>query len=179
MSEIQAVRHGYTTDVADRINASRIELSAFRLLCAFYADKPIKKELLESKEFKSIEALYGEYRDEEIIHLLIEIATLYRLQAWKMGSAELRKKEHAKQVGDLLLEGAKDWVPLAMLEACNKIIHADRINFDVTKMRKAKYRYLEPILYIYGKKGKVNWVAMLDIMSFCEWAMTDIYPIPF
>jgi hypothetical protein len=64
--------------------------------------------------------------------------------------------------------------PLTLREACNKIIHAEQIRFDVV-IPDAKYNpdvegaYLSrPYLYLYGTKDGEHWRAQLHLIEFAE-----------
>ncbi|SFH61803.1 hypothetical protein SAMN05216299_1384 [Nitrosospira sp. Nsp14] len=48
---------------------------------------------------------------------------------------------------------------LGLPEACNKIIHARKISFDVEKI--GEHPYLNPYVYLYGKQNGKNWKATL------------------
>jgi hypothetical protein len=58
-------------------------------------------------------------------------------------------------------------LPLTIREAFNKIIHAMKIRFDVV-LNEEGQRYLEPFVYLYGKKGNVDWKATLDVMEYAR-----------
>jgi hypothetical protein len=64
-----------------------------------------------------------------------------------------------------LTEGTKE-EPLTLREACNKIIHASRIRFDVDDARRPTK--LNPVLYVYGEKYGQEWKARLDLLAFAE-----------
>ncbi|WP_175834988.1 hypothetical protein [Burkholderia anthina] len=59
-------------------------------------------------------------------------------------------------------------IPLELREACNKIIHADRWNFDVESNNRMR-SYLTPTMYLYGRnQGGRNWKATLDVVEFAK-----------
>jgi hypothetical protein len=62
---------------------------------------------------------------------------------------------------------------LKLREACNKIIHATDIRFDVVTPDKAnpdeEDAYILPRLYLYGKKDRSDWRAVLSIVDFVKW----------
>ena len=55
---------------------------------------------------------------------------------------------------------------LEIREACNKIIHADKIRFGVEEL--GVQRYLNPIIYLYGNQRGNEWRAQLDVIKFCK-----------
>lgn len=122
-------------------------------------------------------SIFDEIRETQAIHLLIEIATLYRIQEQKYLKSNIEFKENViiernkLIVGELFQPIGDKKQPLIMYEACNKIIHAETINFDLRKLPNSHLSYLYPRIYIYGKKNKIKWRAILDIQEFCEKAM--------
>jgi hypothetical protein len=64
-------------------------------------------------------------------------------------------------------KGQKE-VGLSLREACNKIIHAKKVRFDVTETE-ATQRYLNPVIYLYGELRKGHaWKAVLDVVTFAK-----------
>ena len=55
-------------------------------------------------------------------------------------------------------------VGLNLREACNKIIHANRIRTDLE--RENEKPFLLPKLYFYGKRGQQEWKATLNVYEF-------------
>ena len=63
---------------------------------------------------------------------------------------------------------------LRLREACNKIIHATDIRFDVVVPDAAtnpdeEGAYCLPQLYLYGSKGHNDWRAELSLIDFARW----------
>jgi hypothetical protein len=63
---------------------------------------------------------------------------------------------------------------LKLREACNKIIHATDIRFDVVIPEEAhnpdeEGAYIRLRLYLYGQKGGSDWRAVLSIVDFVKW----------
>lgn len=57
---------------------------------------------------------------------------------------------------------------LTLREACNKIIHANQINFD-KKFRSEPTEegaYYLPVAHLYGKKFNKSWKATIDLREF-------------
>jgi hypothetical protein len=59
-------------------------------------------------------------------------------------------------------------------EACNKIIHATDIRFDVVVPDAAmnpdeEGAYYQPRVYLYGSKGRDDWRAELSLIDFARW----------
>ena len=55
---------------------------------------------------------------------------------------------------------------LEIREACNKLIHAKTVRFDVEEL--GVQRYLNPIIYLYGSFHGKEWKAQLDIIKFLK-----------
>lgn len=55
---------------------------------------------------------------------------------------------------------------LDIREACNKIIHATKVRFDVEEL--GVQRYLNPTIYLYGSQQGKNWRAQIDVIKFCK-----------
>lgn len=72
----------------------------------------------------------------------------------------------ASLVEDILTQESS--APLDFREACNKIIHAKRVHFDIAVHEKTGVDYLNPVVYLYGSKGEKEWKATLDITQFCR-----------
>jgi hypothetical protein len=63
---------------------------------------------------------------------------------------------------------------LTLREACNKIIHATKINLDLVIPNKAtnpdqKGTHMRHLLYLYGDKNGVEWRAVLNLIEFVNW----------
>ncbi|MEX3917943.1 hypothetical protein AB4Y43_17125 [Paraburkholderia sp. BR10872] len=58
-------------------------------------------------------------------------------------------------------------VNLELREACNKVIHAQRRNFDIEHNDNGR-QYLTPTIYLYGQQGATEWKAVLDIVEFAK-----------
>ncbi len=56
---------------------------------------------------------------------------------------------------------------LSLREACNKIIHATKIHFDVSE-NEIGVLYVNPHIYLYGKKFDKDWKAKLDVLDFAR-----------
>jgi hypothetical protein len=62
---------------------------------------------------------------------------------------------------------------LTIREACNKIIHANKIefNFKYGQHGSKKIRYLAPEIILHGKKGKTSWEATVKILQLVNLAL--------
>ena len=144
--------------------------AASSLLALFMAEAPIHK-LISKYHYPGILNEYPEYREQQIIKLLIEIATSYRLTSWQL-IGKRKERERKIQVGILFIGEDDREYPLNMHEACNKIIHADEIVFETKKVRKAPLRYIREHIQAFGTKQGEEWNIALWIPDFCEAAIT-------
>jgi hypothetical protein len=156
------------------VNPSNIDLASFRLLSIFLSDKEIQ-QLRAKNKFKIPDELIFQIKHDQITHLLVEIAILYRILDNQLPKDVMYEKARMKRIVGSLYEpvGSKKQ-GLTMREACNKIIHAVGINFEIRKLSKLNRGYLYPKIYIYGKKGQTDWKAILDIVKFCEYSIIPL-----
>lgn len=49
-------------------------------------------------------------------------------------------------------------------EACNKIMHAKNINFDISRSESMQDGFLNPIVYLYGEYQGDKWRAVINII---------------
>ena len=63
--------------------------------------------------------------------------------------------------------------PLPLREACNKIVHAEELHFDVERLDGGPIAqlgmspsYIRPIIYLYGTHQQVRWKCTLDIVAY-------------
>ena len=58
---------------------------------------------------------------------------------------------------------------LSLREACNKIIHAHKINFDQLPVE-GQEGHFGPFVYLYGVRGRTAWKAILNIRQYLAYA---------
>lgn len=110
--------------------------------------------------------------------LLIEIAVVLRNlidgERWPFDVIhEMRVEGRPEQsVGVLRAEGGAD-AALAFREACNKLIHAQRISFGMQDLA-GKMSFLNGIVELRGTKAKQNWVAEIDLAKFIRMAVRQL-----
>ena len=110
------------------------------------------------------------------------------MAAWKFERAEIYKivfnlaikarnvidlsKEDPKAVSESVtgqLEESKTINELSFREACNKIIHSEHINFGLIDYNNAdNHKGVTEFIYVYGKKGKNEWKATINLISFSD-----------
>jgi len=65
--------------------------------------------------------------------------------------------------------GAKS-KPLSLRDACNKIIHAKQLHFDVEVVDRFEVsrNFLNPFVYLYGEKGGAKWKCYIEVLKYIE-----------
>ena len=118
--------------------------------------------------------MLDEHEESLITHLLIETAVLIRMKD------DLFQQQHGIPantqkdiVGTLCIPtNATQGSLLHLREACNKIIHANLINFDLVGEPFDHDRYLQPIVYLYGEQRGTHWKAQLDVVKWVGFGCT-------
>ena len=148
-------------------------LDLYRLLCMVLADKQLAQ--LSEHSPRIIGGLQGEYADTEIPRILMSTSAVLRM---------IFDQNDARMFTDLLLKKCGTLYPnyskrknmkedLTLREACNKIIHATRVNRDLVVPDRSsnpdqKGLHRLPYLYLYGKKDRRDWRAKLSIVDFAK-----------
>lgn len=150
-------------------NAFRIDL--YRLLTCFYSSITFAR-FGAHIDSDVVRDLQGEFEETEITRLLVSIAVSSRI----MDDRDKRRTEKfTLECGRLIPDLSKPETtePLTLREACNKIIHASKFNWDAECLDKEDARlpypttrYVSPRMYLYGKKGTQEWKAELDVTEF-------------
>lgn len=146
-------------------NASDVRLDLYRLLAMVLADRQISRLKTVSTVF---EELQGEHLEYEITRIMLASAIALRVEfdrhandVWKNWKTDCGllfdpyKKKGKPTAG----------IPLLLREACNKIIHATEVHWDVVGIN-TDSSYIRPILYLYGKKNGRHWRAKLSIVQY-------------
>jgi hypothetical protein len=161
-----ARRDGFFFDV----NSFRLDL--YRLITCFYASVTFAEQG-EDLDKDPVRDLQGEFEEFEIVRLLVNIAVTARIM-------DEREDRHSKkfdlECGQLIndLTEPNRVVTLDLREACNKIIHATKFNWDVEQLKDEgslpypTTRFLVPQMHLYGARGSQQWKATLDIKEFVK-----------
>lgn len=56
---------------------------------------------------------------------------------------------------------------LSLREAFNKIIHATKLHVDLEQNARGR-SYLQPFLYLYGRRNRDEWKATLNVVEFAK-----------
>ena len=148
-------------------NTDHTLLEVYRLLAIFLSSKNFA-DLITNYPGEGFDPIFKmqEGVEDEITRILLNLAIIARviddretriLGSGMYGCGEFQEK----------IEGATI-SPLGLREACNKIIHANKIRYDVENVNLST-TYLNPYIYLYGTShnGK-EWKATLDVVKFSK-----------
>jgi len=151
-------------------DASNVRLDLYRLLALVLADQAVSKLATQSNIFSDLQ---GEYLEYEVTRILLSSAIALRVEfdrhpkdVWKDWKTECGTLFEPYRVTGSKFKGK----PLELRVACNKVIHASKIHWDVV----GKYpglTYVRPYIYLYGKDRKVDWRAKLSVVLFVRRAV--------
>ncbi len=149
-----------------RIDSERVGLLAYRLLTMFLASKGLSE--LRDGEYDSGPDILSQHEQPEIEHLLIQTAILYRIADDNAKAGRSFYGSWNPVVGRLYPDISKEQSEeLNLREACNKIIHLTKLKYDMIEGEFSWQNYVQPTLYLYGRKGNQEWKAILDVKEFC------------
>lgn len=152
--------------------------AGYRLLCSLFSayDFPVFYRDDDPDPLDD----FLQYSDEEISQNLVTLAAITRACDDELGMLKDIEPNFPEGVGLLKPEGEKD-KPLTIREACNKIIHAKVVNYDLAcseenpiwgrwykdKGYDVKNKYKTPALQLEGKhqNGK-KWEARVELVPF-------------
>lgn len=147
-------------------NTSNTVLELHRLLAIFLSSKSFAA-LCTNYPGEGFDPIYKiqEVEGDEITRILLNLAITARV----IDDREDRVFELVGSNCGQLQKNTEDpdIEVLDLREACNKIIHAKKVRFDVEK--DGVQTYLNPFIYLYGEhqNGK-TWRATLDIVAFSK-----------
>ena len=156
-------------------NALRLDL--YRLQCIFEASQPMALKCIDSLGCPT-RVMLDDHEEEEITRLMISTSIFGRMLDDRFTLIKSRGRfEHNEKwfewlqapVGELLPDLPNEIEePLNLREAFNKVLHANKMNFDVEVGATPSNRYLRPYLYLYGTKGRKGWRATINVYQFVE-----------
>lgn len=158
------------------LDPMRLSLILYRLASHFLAS-PGLADRNEQDAGCAFHGLLSQHEPGEIVHLLIEAATLVRVgqdidMHRRVDDEAVDDEDEALYfaVGTIAEPDDGDEKPMSLRIACNKIIHAEVVNFDTDRSAVTNAEYLNPTIYLYGttQNGKKKWRAVLDVMKFVE-----------
>jgi hypothetical protein len=164
---------------AERLQIHSIEpgtfaLDLYRPICMVLADRQVAGRA--GSFYHPIAVLQGTYLRAEVTRILISSAAGLRIlfdQHPELASNIDPKTDCGKLFSNWPAKTTKPEV-LRLRAACNKIIHATQVKFDVVipdadRNPDEEGIYLRPYLYLYGERNGVGWRAVLSIIDFAKW----------
>lgn len=144
-------------------NTQVVLIELHRLLAIFLSSKNFAELNTNADLYETEISILQSCELDEITRILLNIAITARV----IDDRENQVFERLINCdcGTLYIDG-KD-IGLTLREACNKIIHAKKIHFDLDKAGNGE-NYLNPIIYLYGYHYKTEWKAELKIIEFTK-----------
>jgi len=148
------------------------------LLLIFLADRPLA-DLTEAEFYadgheQQLLGLNSDFAEDEITRILLSSAIALRVIDDRDGGILDKLDACGLLQPDISSQQAE---PLSMREACNKIVHATKVNYDVERLDGGPVEelgisppYLRPTVYLYGSHRKVTWKCALDVIRFVRGA---------
>jgi hypothetical protein len=144
----------------------RLERPVLHFVSLLIADRELSRAY-KAGGYPNLAGIAEEHKKSEVIRLAIEIATTYRLFHWNSTS-----RSSSTIVGKLCEdEKSGVWGKLTMLEACHKIVHAELVAFESRKLPRSYSSFFKPRLHLAGKKGRKEWLAVLEALPFADAAI--------
>lgn len=151
-------------------NTATAFLELHRLLSIIFASKSFAElRVGNGEEWELIDHLQ-QFEDDEITRILLSVSITARViddrynRAFDLVARDCGKLIETNKYG-------KAETGLSLREACNKIIHAKKVLFDVSETETSQ-RYLNPIIHLHGERQKgqelQKWKAELDVIAFAK-----------
>jgi hypothetical protein len=144
----------------------------YQLLAAFLASRPIAGLPDAGANLTPVTTLALFPQRGFIPNRLIAVASLIRAKSddgswW-----------HVNPVVGQLWEpfpGVDASIPLTFREACNKVMHATKVNYDTDRHPDTGVEYLNTKLHLYGSRAGSEWKAVFDVIEFCRAARGIVF----
>lgn len=150
------------------LNAGLVLKDIYRLLALVLSERSFG-EVLQSMDDPLLKIRHA-FIEDELIHLLINIAIMNRLRLEHMGglrgdASELSFEPVEGACGKIRTLNSDKTEELSFREACNKVIHADRITAQSAAGENGFEAYPNK-LELAGTFGDRAWMAQLDLLSY-------------
>jgi hypothetical protein len=143
-----------------------VQRDLYILVALFLVDKEI-----HGLSNDAVCGIANENLEHEVGTRLMSTAAI--LRAWDDQLAQMEDPSEAvarlrgRTCGELEeVIGSGRVVGLTLREACNKIIHAERVTFDVDEHPVTRQNHANPKIYLYGSRGRQQWRATVDIIEY-------------
>lgn len=155
------------------IDGAAVKRDLYLLLACALSSKRYAEQT-NGIDYDPLQTLRDSHEQPEISSLLLAIAARVRILDDR---AMFPKVIMAMNCGSLTVgaSSGRKKLPLALREACNKIVHARKLqlrvsyfdSFDAT-LPSPTSDHMEPILLLHGSKAGKTWRASLDLVRFAR-----------
>jgi hypothetical protein len=152
-------------------DAGPLGLDLYRLLSMYLPDEGVMSLALDSDNIREI---HDSHMGAEVLRILISSAVALRIAFDQYSGSVIAPKMKKRTCGLLWPNWPKRKdEPLTIRDACNKIIHATKIQRDIANPdpygnHDNPDAYVLPSIYLYGKKNGRDWRAQLSIVDFVK-----------
>ncbi len=137
-----------------------IELDVYRLLTIIFSSKALRKA---DPPILGLDMMTWKFERAEIYRIVFNLAIRARNI---LDKPTKENKLIAEEITGKLELGTVN-SDLSFREACNKIIHSEHINFGIVGFKSiAENEGITEFIYVYGKKGRKQWKAIIDLIKF-------------
>ena len=150
-------------------NISNVLLDIYRLLTIFMASKGVAELEIPLPHLYAEDPLqrFDEFESDEITRILLTVAITVRViddhESRMFDFLALNCGCLTSNTGGTMLVSA-----LTVREACNKVLHASKIEFERTTLPNGRC-FLQPRIHLSGTDHRQQtWQANLDIVLFCR-----------
>ena len=152
---------GYSPD----LEVTKLDL--YRLLNQFLASKVLSEQCDADGELNHAMYTLDPFFEVEATRILLSSAVIARVMDDK--HKDLHKYDTTCGVLIPNIENPENTQKLDLRDACNKIIHAVTIKYDVeVEVHGMTQRYFNPHIYYYGTLGKKQWKAILNVVDYIK-----------
>ncbi len=138
-------------------------LEIHRLVCIFLASKRFAELRDDDTPGNDVIDCLQECEEAEITRILLSVAVNARV----IDDLQEGVFDFVGGACGTLTDAKKGESELSLREACNKIIHAQKVRFDVSE-NEQHIPYVNPLIYLYGERNSVEWKAVLDVLEFAK-----------
>jgi hypothetical protein len=140
-----------------------IRLDVYRLACQFEGSKAFSRtwDGLNAEMQQPLKGLEREFFCDEASRILLQSATIIRM----LDDESEADVDERNPFFCGMLQTDAEVEELSLREACNKIIHARKINFDQMP-DDGQEGHFGPTVYLYGMRGRTTWKATLNIRQY-------------
>lgn len=154
----------------------------YRLLCLFQASEKTALQIAANylgqveptTRTDPLESLQKEFFTDEVSRILLQTSIVVRILDDEL---EADPEEKApRHCGTLEQPSGQTPKPLTLREACNKLIHARKINFDIELVSwelanpLLGVSWVQPRTFLYGYHQGIEWKATIEVIKLIEQA---------